>query len=98
MVELLSSMIKKNSRWSWGDEQEKSYHQIMKKLEEQLKLHHFDPNLVTKVYTDASPVGLGAIMCQRDKDGNERTIQCISRTLSNVERRYSQTERERERH
>ena len=59
LVEPLSSMIKKNSQWSWGDKQEKYYHQIMKKLEEQLKLHHFDPNLVTKVYTDASPVGIG---------------------------------------
>ena len=74
--------------------QENTFQTVIGLLEKQLSLYHFDPALETEVYVDASPVGLGVILCQTDKVGNERTIQCISRSLSSVERRYSQTERE----
>ena len=93
LVEPLSCLTRKGAQWKWGIRQENAYKQIMSLLERQLKLHHFDPSLETRV-ADASPVGLGALLCQKDKSGIERTVQCISRTLSDVERRYSQTERE----
>ncbi|CAC5391313.1 unnamed protein product [Mytilus coruscus] len=43
---------------------------------------------------DASPVGLGAILSQKQSDGNFRPVTFASRTLTDVEQRYSQTERE----
>ena len=43
--------------------------------------------------TDASPVGLGAILVQ-EQQGVKRAIAFASRSLSEVERRYSQTEKE----
>ena len=94
LVEPLSCLTRKGAQWKWGIRQQNAYKQIMSLLERQLKLHHFDPSLETRVYADASPVELGALLCQKDKSGIERTVQCISRTLSDVERRYSQTERE----
>ena len=42
---------------------------------------------------DASPVGLGAVLV-REKNGDSRTLCYASRSLSQVERRYSQTEKE----
>ena len=46
-----------------------------------------------KLITDASPVGLGAVLTQ-EQNGEDRVICYASRSLSEVEKRYSQTERE----
>ena len=47
----------------------------------------------TRVTADASPVGLGAVLVQ-EQNGNWRPVYYSSRSLTAVERRYSQTERE----
>lgn len=54
---------------------------------------YFYPNRETELIVDASPVGLGAILLQKDKK-RKHIIAYASRALSDVERRYSQTERE----
>ena len=46
----------------------------------------------TEVVTDASPVGLGGILVQ-EKQGVKRAVAFASRSLSDVERRYSQSEK-----
>ena len=59
---------------------------------------YFDPKKATEIIVDASPVGLGAILTQKgiQPDGSISSHVCVyaSRTLSDVERRYSQTEKE----
>lgn len=42
----------------------------------------------------ATPVGLGAILAQQQRDGNYKPIIYASRSLFDVERRYSQMEKE----
>ena len=51
-------------------------------------------NVPTYVITDASPVGLGAILLQDQVNGEHKPIACISRSLTSTEQRYSQIERE----
>ena len=48
----------------------------------------------TGLTTDASSVGIGAILEQEQEDGSYRPICYASRKLSKVEKRYSQFERE----
>ena len=47
----------------------------------------------TLIITDASPVSLGAILVQ-EQDGKERVICYASTSLTDVEKRYSHTEKE----
>ena len=54
----------------------------------------FSLNAPTYVITDASPVGLGAILLQDQVNGERKPITYISRSLTSTERRYSQIERE----
>ena len=55
---------------------------------------YFRQGAKTRVTTDASPVGVGAVSEQKQEDGSYRPIYYASRKLSEVERRYFQFERE----
>lgn len=66
---------------------------MKKSLEKSETLSYFDKTAKTKVITDASPVGVGAVLVQ-EKDGIDRAVYYASRSLTDVERRYSQTEKE----
>ncbi|XP_065196908.1 uncharacterized protein LOC135828389 [Sycon ciliatum] len=52
------------------------------------------PDVRTAVSCDASPQGLGAILWQHDDKGQWVPVTCASRSLTDVETRYSQMERE----
>ena len=52
-------------------------------------MSYFDPKKETKIIVDASPAGLGGLLMQEGK-----ALSYASRALSDVESRYSQTERE----
>ena len=56
-------------------------------------LGYFDKDAETRLITDASHVGLPAFLTLV-QNGEERVICYASRSLTDVERRYSQTERE----
>ena len=56
---------------------------------------YFEPKKETELVTDASPSGLSAILMQNTPgQENRRVVAYVSRSLTDVERRYSQTERE----
>ena len=55
-------------------------------------LAYFDKEAHTQIIADASPVRLGAMLVQ-GISGEYRAVCYASRTLSPVERRYSQTEK-----
>ena len=50
---------------------------------------YFDPNRETEIIVDASPVGLSGIMLQEGK-----VVRYASKSLTETEKRYSQTEKE----
>jgi len=56
-------------------------------------LAYFKNDCKTRIVADAGPTGIGAVLTQF-KDGAWRVISYASRNLTDVERRYSQTEKE----
>ena len=77
-----------------GTEQQGAFDTLKNSLANAETLAYFDSNAEeTKLITDASPVGLGAVLTQV-QGGCERVVAYASRSLTDVERRYSQTDKE----
>ena len=93
-AEPLQRLTRSGSKWTWGPEQQKSFQALKNSISSASCLAFFDKNRKTELRVDASPVGLGAILCQIQDDGTSRPVAYASRSLSNVERRYSQIDRE----
>ncbi|KAK3720930.1 hypothetical protein QZH41_014537, partial [Actinostola sp. cb2023] len=85
----LRILTRQDVPWKWGKEQQQSFNKLKEALTADKVMAYFDPTRDTEVLVDASPVGLGALLVQ---DG--KSISYASRALSDVECRYSQTERE----
>ena len=79
----------KKTQWSWTERYTECLKNIKEALSRACSLAYFDPNKHTEIHTDASPVGISAVLSQ-----NGRIVQFSSRAVSAVEQRYSQTERE----
>ena len=89
----LYKLLKKNSTFEWNSEQNKCFEIIKKLFTTNLVLKSFDLNLETALETDASSVGIGAVLMQKH-DNNWLPVQFVSRSLNSAERSYSQIERE----
>ena len=91
----LRELTKKDKRFHWGEQQELSFLKIKDRLTSAKVMSYFDPNKATKLITDASPTGLSAILVQTTPHLEDRRVAAYaSRTLTPVERWYSQTEKE----
>ena len=79
----------------WTTQHETAFHAIKEKLGTTALLNYYDPNLKTEVICDGSPVGEGSMLVQYDPKTQEpRVITYNSRSLTDVEKRYGQIERE----
>lgn len=95
LKQLLRQKFGKNANIKefWTDQQDQAFADLKKALTKIQTLGYYDVNDKTQVIADASPVGLGAVLVQFDDKGS-RIIAFGNRTLTDCERRYSQTEKE----
>ncbi|XP_030834780.1 uncharacterized protein K02A2.6-like [Strongylocentrotus purpuratus] len=93
LADPLRKLTRKDTPFQFGHEQQQAFKALKESLMSAETLGYYDLNAPTKVIADASPVGLGAVLVQVHADG-PRIVAYASRSLSNVERRYSQTEKE----
>ena len=93
LSEPLRRLTREDTPFEFGPEQRKSFESLKQKMAEACTLAYFDKTAPTKVITDASPVGLGAVLVQ--EQGGAWTPVCYaSRSLTVCEQKYSQTEKE----
>ena len=93
IAEPIQKLTHKNVEFRWGQEQQVAFEKLKELITKADALANFSINDRTRIVADASPVGLGAVLTQLQ--GSEwRVIAYASRRLTDVERRYSQTEKE----
>ena len=92
----LRYLTHKNVHWKWSGKHQQAFNEIRDILSNETLLRYYIPQLDTEIICDASPVGVGAILVQYDKDERrkQRIISYNSRSLTDTEKRYSQIERE----
>lgn len=89
----LTKLLKKDAVWQWDPQQEQAFNTIKEALIQNAVLKIFDPKLPIILYTDASRDGIGCIMVQVTKNG-EQPIHFYSRQTSNDEKKYHSFELE----
>ena len=74
IVEPLRKLTGKGQKWTWEKEQAKAFKALKEALSDAPVLACFSLNFPTYVITDASPVGLGAILSQDQVNGERKPI------------------------
>ena len=90
----LWELTRDKAEWRWSSLEEKAFNEVKDCLTRAPVMAYFTAGLPTRITTDASGVGLGAILEQKQDDGTYRPVYYASRKLTDTETRYSQFERE----
>ena len=88
-----NQLLEKNQPFKWDDECTRAHQELKGLLLQEPVVAYPDFTVPFRLYTDASNIGLGAILAQQ-QDGRERLICCVSRTLNKAEQNYSATKKE----
>ena len=90
----LTDVMGEKAVWKWEERQECAFLDLKQAMlaEPVLRLPDMDEPFV--VHTDASGLGAGAVLMQRDSEGRLYVCRFYSKKFSATERRYSTTERE----
>ena len=94
-MEPLQAMLKKDNVFHWEEQQTRSFQQIKTLIvkADNTPLRYYDRNLQVTVQADASLRGLGACLIQKH-NGEDHPIVFASKSLTDVETRYANIERE----
>lgn len=89
IVEPLLMLTRKSNKFNWGEKQQKSFEQIKELLSKAPNLIFPDYSKPFHIFTDASSVGQGGVLMQKNEEANTfSAIAYCSRTLSASERKW----------
>ncbi|XP_055522647.1 uncharacterized protein K02A2.6-like [Wyeomyia smithii] len=86
----LDKLLKKDTKWQWNTDCQRSFEQFKQVLQSELLLTHYDPKLPIIVAADASNTGIGAVIFHEFPNGHLKAIQHASRSLTQAEQAYGQ--------
>jgi hypothetical protein len=90
----LNKLLRKGCQYQWTQSQQDAFERLKNCLITAPILIYPDFRKEFVLYTDASTFGLGAILAQKDKEGNDRVVAYASCSLSATEKNYAATELE----
>ena len=89
----LRELLSTKNEWTWGDSQTLAFNAIKQLLISAPVLALFDYELPTTVASDASKYGLGAVLKQKQADGDWRPVAFASSALNATEQMYAPIEK-----
>jgi len=90
----LNQLLQDDVEFDFNKSCEQAFVEIKKQMQTNTVLTFYDPKVPIIVAVDASPLGVGAVLCHEYGDETEKPIQFTSQTLSKVQQRYSQIDKE----
>ncbi|XP_036340795.1 uncharacterized protein K02A2.6-like [Rhagoletis pomonella] len=93
-TEPLRKLLKLNQKFVWDKSQQESFDKLKEGLSNVPNLAYFNAKKRTRLIADASPVALGAVLVQFDDQNEPHIISFASKSLSDTEKKYSQTEKD----
>lgn len=87
ILDPLHRLLRKNQQFMWTEDCHASFDKIKDLLCRQPILGIFDPKLPINIYTDASLKGIGAILKQPQKNGEEKPIAYFSKKLNDSQKK-----------
>ena len=88
------TLLKKDAPFNWEEKQQQAFDRLKEMLIKAPVLSYPDFDKPFIIYTDASGIGLGAVLSQIKEDGKEHVIAYASRSLNPAEKNYSVTDQE----
>lgn len=93
-VEPMTRLLRANEWWHWDPDQQKSFEDIQQALVTRPVLAIYDPTRATELHTDASGLGFGAVLFQKDELGKQRVVAYYSKQTTVDQRHYHSYELE----
>lgn len=88
----LNELLKKDSKFNWGASQQEAFTLLKSAITKDSLLYHPDMKEPFIVNVSSSEKGIGAILSQKDEEGEQHPILYASRTLRDAETRYTSPE------
>ena len=89
----ITDLLKDSNEFIWDKPQQQAFEQVKKLLISSPILTHYDAALNHRVASDASLLGIGAVL-EQEENGEWRPVCYASRRLTETESRYAVIERE----
>jgi len=88
IAKLLHEMMRKETKWNWGERQKKLFEELKKRFMMEPVLVMPDLDKEIRVEADASDFATGGVLLMKYEDEKWRPVVYISKLLNEVERNY----------